>query len=222
MQTVSNIRNSDPKYACDIRVTRDGKELSSKVAGSGAAARGGRAILDDDQKAALATELVARGMGSNLEQSAPATEPIAKPKESDQAVILRLEDTLIQMKMDLRYYKTDFDKVWNLALERRPDLFRKDEDNEDRPEPSEILKRVLDSMPVPAAAPTMAITGAPSKDAAKWLTSCLKSKAFTDGKTISEVTANARKKLNDSDRLWLNTELKSVRDHQKAVQETVE
>jgi hypothetical protein len=229
VQTVGNIRKSNPDFDCEVRTTRDGKEINSKVTGSGAAARGGRALLDDDQKAALKKDLVARGMGSNLEQSAPApAEPIAKPKESDQAVILRLEAEVAKLKrvqhsmeVEMAYDLSLIKNLWNLALERRPDLFKEDE----QPDPEDILKRVLDSIPAPAAAPPKpepTVSGAPSERAAKMLASYLKGKPFREGKTVSAVTSNARKVLEPDEMAWLGAELKAHRDRQAVVLESAE
>ena len=128
--TVAKVRKSKLAYQSETRVTSDGRTISHSRQSSGVLARV-PVVVSYEPEVLLKTE-----------QAAPAeVAPIAKSKEPD----------LIQLKMDLRFYKNLFDDIWNLALERRPDLFSKDEDNEDRPEPSEILKRVLDSIPVQVA-----------------------------------------------------------------------
>jgi hypothetical protein len=213
MQTVGNIRNSKPEYACDVRVTKDGKELSSKAAGSGAAARG-RSKMEPTPAAPPVTP------AAEPEPAPSKLEPTTKPRESDQAVILRLEAEVAEATRAAGYYHSLLMNVWNLALVRRPDLFKAD-----GPVvlPEEILKRVLDSIPAPApAAAPEPLNGAPSKAAADWLASCLKGKPFNTGKPISDVTSNARKILPKDEIAWLKAELTTRRQCQTVVLESAE
>ncbi len=138
--TVAKVRKTKLAYQSESRVTSDGRTISHSRQSSGVLARV-PLVVSYEPEVPLKTE----------HASPVEVAPIAKSKESDHAVILRPEPDLIQLKMDLRYYKSHFDNVWNLALERRPDLFSKEEDNEDRPEPLDILNRVLDSIPVQVA-----------------------------------------------------------------------
>ena len=215
MQTVGNIRNSKPEYACEVRVTKDGKELSSKAAGSGAAARG-RSKMEPTPVAPPVTPSAPAG---EPEPAPSKLEPIAKPKESDRDVILRLEAELEAALSDSVYYQSLIKNLWNLALERRPDLFTDADGDEDLPEPETVLRRVLDSVPAPAPAAAPApVTGAPSKAAADALVSCLNGKPFNAGKTISDVTSNARKHLTKNEMTWLKSELTTRRQCQNVVQ----
>jgi len=209
ISTAGQIRKLKSEYQSDSRITRTGKVISAAAVG----VKPTRPAVTINTKPAADATYESKPLTTPSVATVEATDDpglVFNPKASDQAVILRLQEEVGLFSLESTHYQSLIKNLWNLALERRPDLFKVDE----QLEPEDILKRVLET-PEP-------LNGAPSKAAAEVLASCLKGTPFSSGKPISDVTRNARKVLPKDEIAWLKAELTTRRQCQTVVLESAE